>query len=151
MAAVGDGFFQKARVVSDDRLRLVPLLDASVMKSELPHSLRRQLEYAAMDVTRMGLVYLVAFVGGGVALSVIFGSTVSVRHVVVDAVSVGVVWLIVTVVVSLNRSRLERRGVAELKRLARCASCGYHLRGLAPEPDGCVVCPECAAAWRLPA
>ncbi|GJM20042.1 MAG: hypothetical protein DHS20C14_22550 [Phycisphaeraceae bacterium] len=30
----------------------------------------------------------------------------------------------------------------------RCAGCGYDLRGLDPEPEGCVVCPECRAAWR---
>ncbi len=39
------------------------------------------------------------------------------------------------------------------KRLARywrlCAACGYHLRGLTSEPDGCTLCPECGAAWRL--
>jgi hypothetical protein len=29
-----------------------------------------------------------------------------------------------------------------------CASCGYNLVGLPVEPDGCVICPECAAAWR---
>ncbi len=30
----------------------------------------------------------------------------------------------------------------------RCAGCGYTLADLAAEPDGCVVCPECGAAWR---
>ncbi len=30
----------------------------------------------------------------------------------------------------------------------RCAQCLSSLRGLSPEADGCVVCPECAAAWR---
>ena len=34
-------------------------------------------------------------------------------------------------------------------RLARCAACGYDLSASEPEPDGCTVCPECAAAWRL--
>ncbi len=29
-----------------------------------------------------------------------------------------------------------------------CASCGRQLTG-APEPDGCTVCSECGAAWRL--
>jgi hypothetical protein len=32
-----------------------------------------------------------------------------------------------------------------------CASCGYSLRGLTPQPDGCTVCPECASAWKLEA
>jgi len=30
----------------------------------------------------------------------------------------------------------------------RCASCAYSLVDLVPEPDGCVVCPECNAAWK---
>ncbi len=29
-----------------------------------------------------------------------------------------------------------------------CASCGYGLRQLQPDPDGCVVCAECGAAWK---
>ena len=29
-----------------------------------------------------------------------------------------------------------------------CASCAYSLKGLPDEPDGCVTCPECGAAWR---
>lgn len=31
-----------------------------------------------------------------------------------------------------------------------CAACGYCLSGLVVETDGCTVCPECGAAWRLP-
>lgn len=29
-----------------------------------------------------------------------------------------------------------------------CASCAYRLDDLPVEPDGCVVCPECGAAWK---
>ncbi len=32
----------------------------------------------------------------------------------------------------------------------RCAGCGCRLDGLQTESDGCTICPECAAAWRLP-
>jgi hypothetical protein len=31
-----------------------------------------------------------------------------------------------------------------------CASCRYSLTGCRAEADGCTVCPECGAAWRLP-
>lgn len=31
--------------------------------------------------------------------------------------------------------------------LHRCPACGYDLSVSEPGPDGCVVCPECAAAW----
>lgn len=30
-----------------------------------------------------------------------------------------------------------------------CPACGYNLKGLEPQDDGCTVCPECGAAWRL--
>lgn len=30
-----------------------------------------------------------------------------------------------------------------------CLACTYDLTGLSAEADGCTVCPECAAAWRL--
>ncbi len=30
-----------------------------------------------------------------------------------------------------------------------CYCCAYHIAPLAREPDGCVVCPECGAAWRV--
>jgi len=37
------------------------------------------------------------------------------------------------------------------QRLARieCGACTFSLAGLGPEPDGCTVCPECGAAWKL--
>jgi hypothetical protein len=31
-----------------------------------------------------------------------------------------------------------------------CPACGHSLTGLAPESDGCTVCPECGAAWKIP-
>ncbi len=37
-----------------------------------------------------------------------------------------------------------------LCKLGYCTCCGYPLEGLTPEPDGCTVCPECGAAWRMP-
>lgn len=32
-----------------------------------------------------------------------------------------------------------------------CPACGYDLAGLDRQADGCTPCPECGAAWRLPA
>jgi hypothetical protein len=37
----------------------------------------------------------------------------------------------------------------ELRRLGRCPSCAYKLTSLPVEADGCTVCSECGAAWRL--
>jgi hypothetical protein len=47
--------------------------------------------------------------------------------------------------------RRAQRAVALLAALRRCAACGYDLSVIIPEPDGCRLCPECGAAWRLPA
>ncbi|MEM1422933.1 MAG: hypothetical protein AAGH64_02910 [Planctomycetota bacterium] len=32
-----------------------------------------------------------------------------------------------------------------------CVACLFELEDFPPEPDGCTVCPECSAAWRLTA
>lgn len=32
----------------------------------------------------------------------------------------------------------------------QCLACAYELGKLRPAPDGCTVCPECGAAWKLP-
>lgn len=43
-----------------------------------------------------------------------------------------------------------RAVVPSLLERGLCAQCGYSLRDATEEPDGCTVCPECGAAWRLP-
>lgn len=42
-----------------------------------------------------------------------------------------------------------QRAVLAMTRAGVCASCGYLLSGCEAEADGCTVCPECGAAWRL--
>ena len=44
--------------------------------------------------------------------------------------------------------RRRDRLAEQLARCDDCVACAYPLNGLAPEPDGCTVCPECGAAWR---
>jgi hypothetical protein len=43
--------------------------------------------------------------------------------------------------------RLTRRRARLAVKAGFCGSCGYDLERLEREADGCVVCPECAAAW----
>lgn len=45
--------------------------------------------------------------------------------------------------------RLARLLRLTLVSAGRCAQCAYSLADLEPESDGCCVCPECGAAWRL--
>ncbi len=52
---------------------------------------------------------------------------------------------------SLSRSmriRYARRIMNAMAQEGLCCSCGYDLWGLPTESDGCVVCPECGAAWK---
>jgi hypothetical protein len=45
--------------------------------------------------------------------------------------------------------RASRRIAAWRTRHGVCGACAYTLKGLERAPDGCTVCPECGAAWRL--
>jgi hypothetical protein len=47
-----------------------------------------------------------------------------------------------------HRCQREKELLATLPPV--CLICRYDLGGLAPEGDGCLVCPECGAAWRFP-
>ncbi|MBL0871586.1 MAG: hypothetical protein IBJ18_13520 [Phycisphaerales bacterium] len=42
----------------------------------------------------------------------------------------------------------RRKEAASLLWFRRCGVCSSSLRGLVVQEDGCVVCPECSAAWR---
>lgn len=46
------------------------------------------------------------------------------------------------------RARRFRRVTGTALAQGVCPACGYALAGLVPEPDGCLACPECHAAWR---
>lgn len=46
--------------------------------------------------------------------------------------------------------RPDKRVLQMLLNARYCAGCLFFLEGLPAEPDGCTVCPECGAAWRLP-
>lgn len=50
----------------------------------------------------------------------------------------------------LRRIRKEKEASRDrMLKAGLCASCGYVLQGISPEQDGCIVCPECGAAWRF--
>jgi len=48
-----------------------------------------------------------------------------------------------------KRTAFDEDARRSLIRATACPSCGYSLRDVTPEADGCTVCPECGAAWRL--
>ena len=42
-----------------------------------------------------------------------------------------------------------QRAMLAMSKAGVCASCGYRIDDCQPEADGCTICPECGAAWRL--
>ncbi len=67
--------------------------------------------------------------------------------------SLGILLLLAAITRPKTLRREVDRLMAEFKMLRatsqECHICEYNLKGLAPEPDGCTVCPECGAAWNL--
>ena len=55
----------------------------------------------------------------------------------------------VAVITALSARKVGQRIVNTYVSNGFCAQCGYVLQGLTPEHDRCVVCPECAAAWKI--
>ncbi len=47
-----------------------------------------------------------------------------------------------------DRTVLDRKQLGDLPRC--CLACTYNLEGVNAAADGCVVCPECGAAWKFP-
>ncbi len=59
--------------------------------------------------------------------------------------------VILTALANIRTAWRERSQVLRVSMNSRklCAACAYDLSSHEPEPDGCTVCPECSAAWRL--
>lgn len=67
----------------------------------------------------------------------------------------GAAIIVLVVVGSYFRRRSGfRKGLRDVRRImleaSRCPSCTHPLDGLPRHDDGCVVCPECGAAWISP-
>jgi hypothetical protein len=60
--------------------------------------------------------------------------------------ALGVVWWTARWMFPTGRLELIRRAMLVDH---RCPQCAYQLALLPLEPDGCTVCPECGAAWKL--
>jgi hypothetical protein len=130
--------------LTDDRNQQRPILD--------------ELRYRARPKPRSRRV---AEFFPGILLGLVMGSLY--RHppsaLTASAWTFGATMVVAFVVLSLPFAfrevrRNRRHRAAELRATFGCWACGYSLAGCPPEPspsDGCTVCPECGAAWRLPA
>ena len=138
--------------VIDGRSRRVPLLkvDRRAMSEEARAAVRRGISGSSRFSFWSACIVLVV-------ITVCY--TPILRKAAKTGFSTGTDWLPVVVIVLEAvavltawrswRSRDGRRVARELVGAGCCASCGYSMRGLVPEPDGNAVCPECGAAWSL--
>jgi hypothetical protein len=56
--------------------------------------------------------------------------------------------LMLFVLGALYAARFQEAQRRALIRRGYCPACCYRIGGVPAQPDGCVVCPECGAAWR---
>ena len=155
--------------ISDDRGRSVPMLDMSGWSDHIKFGLTttefRQMCRSAKPERKWffpGAVKEAAPLTGAFVLLIVglFGmrlissSLPPIRGRTWGGVVVFLLMLVIvfvamrwTAVIMLSNRSKRLRSV--LIQAQRCASCAYILGGLDIEDDGCTVCPECGAAWRL--
>lgn len=164
-SVIGVGFRQFTRLVEptiwparvrrlDDRSQ--PVVVGEVGLKEIPLDSTEQLMLAAWVSTRKqpllsrastSIAMWVIFLGGWLAW-----------------IRVGSVWigrdaalyggLAVMFALGYLVSRMQRVAVLRLNSdgllfAGRCAVCGYDLKPRMREPDGCTICAECGAAWKM--
>ncbi len=144
--------FLKLRSVTDDRGRSVPfrMVVGLSVSHEIPKDTRREIEdqvkadFRADRRWKIELaIGLTVFMGILVALLVIPGIGYQPAMFALPP-------LVVVVFVWSGRRYVRDRYHRVILAKQYCPSCGYRLVGARPEGDGCIVCPECGAAWRLP-
>jgi hypothetical protein len=61
----------------------------------------------------------------------------------------GVIAFVCLVMVAWSRERRNEARRRAVAMVGTCPACMYDLSGSVAESDGCTVCPECGAAWRV--
>lgn len=149
--SVRDGRGRKVTVYEGGDILRSPEDESNVSAAELA-DLRRRIRQRVPFYARPSLVIdiaLLALLMASSAMLLTSGSTtwwdVLIRLAIIAAIAVGML-----------RAR-RSFGYARAGTIARvmleahrCPACAYSLERVPPQSDGCVVCPECSAAWRLP-
>lgn len=135
--------------VIDSRGREVPLCVAKTLPSEIEPRTRRAVRAAEtggpLFWSRAAVTGLVSSVPAAI-IFVATGASPGTTLVVLGAVLLfASLQAFAQWCMGLGRAE-EARDALLAARL--CASCTYRLDATPPETDGCLVCPECGAAWR---
>ncbi len=156
--AAGGAVTRARRGAADDRGAAIALLRISDIKraAEGPDKRRAALAKRLRDAIkvesrRITWLRLAAGVGGVLVVISVMGVLASTWRWAANFNSV-IFWVGV-IALSLGMRLMVRRQVARQVAATAvaegiCGGCAYTLEGVPVEPDGCLVCPECGAAWR---
>lgn len=143
-------------VTADHRGIMHPIFDAEIFRppGDIPQFLTKDAwrdlrkELLASDwyaaVNRIGSMALIICVA-----SVIVQDIRAVRPPGIMACLLFVASVLWTLRACRGLGNDPRRIIDSLLWRTRCGSCGNDLRALEPADDGCTLCPECGAAWKL--
>ncbi len=98
----------------------------------------------------LGLIGAGLLIWSGVFLNGLTWMRIAAGLVGVPLVVIGLVAVMSMLFMQRATPAMHAQVFAKRDRQGQCRACTFSLAGLAAEPDGCTVCPECGAAWRLP-
>ena len=87
--------------------------------------------------------------GSGPSLGVLFAIKVGMLSLFIGLVVFWVLAGVASLVMTLIDAKAEQVWGSDRRQRECCRACGHSLSGLVVEADGCRVCPECGAAWRV--
>jgi hypothetical protein len=142
---------RKARFF-DDRGRPARLLSAAPLQHRTTEEHAAKLEARKLIARRVSPAEVGCFglLGAYIAFVAFAGVLIGRGRPRLDVLLLAGVAAAVGLVVAWSAARVNhsRRISRDLLFKNICPQCGYFLNGIAAQPDGCLVCPECEAAWR---
>ncbi|MCC5821808.1 MAG: hypothetical protein LAT64_00810 [Phycisphaerales bacterium] len=139
--------------IRDDRGQartIRPPRGAGVMRTGLSAGQELWRDYAR--VVRNGRSWIYHMVISGTCVGLAAGAASAAlsgpsHQTMYGVVAVGLIAVAVVNPIAIRRRRSKLAG--QLAWFSECLACAYPLDELEPDPDGCTVCPECGAAWRI--
>lgn len=135
--------------VIDARGCAVPLCTPEQLSGDAALELRRTVENANNHRWWRVLRPCLILVAGLVLYDVLVGRAPVATRAIDAAVLFALCFAMKLVDESIRAGKRGAEAMAALHRAGLCPSCCYHMRALPRTQEGCVVCPECDAAWRV--
>ncbi len=119
----------------------------SLQSDSIAREMRLSLKQAGAGVQLLMIASYCVFLLGALILIVILDPAKLIATAMVCGA--GIIATLFTFYFKLQMINPERL-VRLMLEHRQCPACDYNLRSLPMEHDGCTVCPECGAAWRMP-